>query len=483
MMIVALILVVLGVFLFKYIDFTFSNTRELKMMFLITGTIGFILTTILAFFLTNRITLPLRQLKDAAYLVSIGHYDAIVDSKSMDDDEIGNLARSFNHMARELNHLIQSLNNERDQLESVLRSMSAAVLTIDAKGRVVLANPPGMELLYDWHQFDVYDPAHQPFELMPVNDEAMASFCAGSPLDTTGAAYYVPRPLQELYERCLTAGHDITGKVNVHNAVWTVGMAPLMGEHGHVRGAVAVLRNITDEALLEKMRQDFIANVSHEIRTPLSTLQGYSEALLDDVPGSKEERDELVQIIHDEAVRMGRLVNDLLDLARMEAGHVELKLGEVNLTGLLERVYRRYSVYAKERGVTLSLVLPDKQIILPQADEVKLEQVVVNFLDNGLRHSESGTHMELSGGYQESDHGEEAFLAVRDEGEGIPAEDLPYIFERFYKADKARTRSKQVGGTGLGLAITKSIIEAHNGRIEVKSQVGQGSYFKVLFKV
>ncbi|TXK76583.1 hypothetical protein FU659_25365 [Paenibacillus sp. N3.4] len=255
-------------------------------------------------------------------------------------------------------------------------------------------------------------------------------------------------------------------------------MTPLYSRD-QVRGAVAVLRDVTEEVLLDKLRKDFVANVSHELRTPLSMLQGYSEALLDDIPSTPEERVELVQVIHDESLRMGRLVRDLLDLARMEAGHLELYFREVEVDSLIKRMHRKFTVLAKERGITLSAVIPEQPLILEHADEDRLEQVMTNLLDNAFRHTGEGARIAIKAEPAVFKDHPAIRIEVSDEGQGIPPGDLPFIFERFYKADKARTRGSS-GGTGLGLAIVKNIVEAHHGSIAAQSTLGQGTTFTLM---
>jgi len=244
-----------------------------------------------------------------------------------------------------------------------------------------------------------------------------------------------------------------------------------------VRGAVAVLRDETEKTRAEKFRKDFVANVSHELRTPLSMLQGYSEALLDDIAGTAEARRELAQIIHEESLRMGRLVNDLLDLARMES-HVELQLQPLELDYLLRRVQRKFAALCKEKLIDLQVELAEKATSLAQADEDRLEQVLTNLLDNAIRHTREGGLITLRTLPSVLQGKPAVTIEVEDKGEGIPAADLPFVFERFYKADKARTR-KRSGGTGLGLAIVKNIVEAHKGQIEVRSKVNQGTVFSI----
>ncbi|MFD0586866.1 ATP-binding protein [Paenibacillus sp. GCM10027627] len=462
MLLVAVVLLILGVFLLQYIDIWFddNSSHDIKVLFVITAIIGFLLSTFFAFFLSAKIQQPLLQLKNAADSVSQGNYNTRVDIQS--SDEIGQLANTFNHMTEQLDKLIHDLNHEKNHLASVLRSMGDSVITFDAEGQVILTNPSGHLLIKGWASLEYAWEEEQ---------QEDAPFFPS-----------VPMPLRELYQSVMKEGRDQTGKVHVHSSVWSVVMAPLQsGEI--VRGAVAVIRNVTEEHKLDKLRRDFVANISHEIRTPLSMLQGYSEALLDDIVASPEERKELVQVIYDESLRMGRLVNDFLDIARMEAGHVDMHFQEVDLRNVLKRVHRKFQVYAKEREVALLVELPvDQPLIMSQADEDRLEQVLTNLMDNALRHTPAGKAITLSGENQLLSGKSFIQLKVQDEGVGIPQEDVPYIFERFYKADKARTRGSSVG-TGLGLAIVKNLIDLHRGKIVVDSFPGAGTAFTLLLPV
>ncbi len=463
-MLVAVVLLILGMFLLQYIDINFQDntSHKVKVLFVFTGVIGFLLSTFFAFFLSSKITQPLIELKKAASSISMGNYQTRVPIRST--DELGDLALAFNRMAGDLDSLIKDLSHEKEHLSSVLRSMSDAVVTFDAEGRITMFNPPGGQLMTRWNALEWTD----------VDEE------------TESKKDRVPVPLRELYQRVTVDGVDSSDKIHVKNGVWSVVMAPLKSNNS-VRGAVAVMRDVTEEFMLEKLRRDFVANVSHEIRTPLSMIQGYSEALLDGLADSKEERDELVQVIHDESVRMSRLVKDLLDLARMEAGHSELKLVPCDIDSLVRRVHRKFQTFAKERDIRLVVELPESPPLSVQAaDEDRLEQVLTNLMDNAMRHTPSGAIIKLSGQWAEtnSDRKQPSHIELRisDEGEGIPEEDLPYIFERFYKADKSRKRGTS-GGTGLGLAIVKNIVDGHHGRILVDSKIGKGTTFTLLLPV
>jgi two-component system sensor histidine kinase ResE len=451
---VAVVITTIGLFLLKYIDLQFADPNKIKHLFIYTGVVGFLLTTFFAFFLLTKITQPLREMKEAADRVAQGDYGTRVAIRST--DEIGELANTFNQMASELDTLIRDLQHERDHLSSVLRSMTDAVISFDAEGEVILTNPQGQHLVEAWRSVD-------------WEDESGAEEFAR-----------VPGPLRETFRNVLSTGKELSVKVHVQSEAWSVSMTPLTGANA-VRGAVAVLRDVTEEYRVDKLRKDFVANVSHEIRTPLSMVQGYSEALLDDIAASPEERRELVQVIHDESLRMGRLVRDLLDLARMEAGHMEMSFQQVDVNGLVGRVYRKFAALAKDRDIILEKSMPDEALTLTSADPDRLEQVLTNLLDNAFRHTPAGARIRVEARRTAQPRGgEQLELVVADEGMGVPPEDLPYIFERFYKADKARKRdSNSSGGTGLGLAIVKNIVHAHHGHIRADSELGKGTVFTI----
>lgn len=458
---VAVVLITLGLFLLPYIDSNFANSGAIKRLFLYTCMIGFSLTTFFALFLLTKITQPLQRVIEAANSIRRGEYGTRLTLVT--SDEIGELATSFNHMSEELEKNIRSLNHEKGHLSSVLRSMSDAVITFDIEGRIILTNPHGQSLLATWSDLKwEHESESELFLKQAIQSD-------------------VPPPLQPLFQSTLMQGGDQRSNVHVRQGVWSVHMAPLYAEDD-IRGAVAVLRDVTEEVRLEKMRRDFVANVSHEIRTPLSMMQGYSEALLDGMASSPEESSELVQVIHDESLRMGRLVKDLLDLARMEAGHTDMMKSQVNMDELLDRMHRKFSVRAKDQQIHLQYSKLSDNLILQAADEDKLEQVLTNLLDNAFHHTPAGKNIVITGGEIELEARRHLEIKIADEGVGIPQEDLPFIFERFYKADKARLRG-DTGGTGLGLAIVKNIVESHHGHISAHSKLGQGSTFTLRLPV
>lgn len=437
------------IFLYQTLDELSDTTKETTKYILYAAVIAIFLTTIFAFFLTTRITNPLRQMKKATDSFSRGDFSSEIEILS--HDEIGDLAQNFNHMAEQLDELIHALSREKDQLFSVLRSMVDGVITVDNQGKIMITNPPAEELL-----------KAVKFEQMGMEWTGLESFIGRN----------LPEPFNSFSKRVMEEKLEEVTDFTAQGRTWSIVMAPLYNRD-QVHGAVAVLRDMTKERQLDKLRKDFVSNVSHELRTPLAMLQGYSEAIVDDISADPEETKELAQIIYEESIRMSRLVNDLLDLGRMEAGFIELNKVSTRIIPLVERAIKKFSVVGKERDIKViaETTLHAEDTILLDSD--RMEQVFTNLIDNALRHTEAGGQVIVSARLK--DQG--LYLDVKDTGSGIPDEDIPFVFERFYKADKARTRGR--AGTGLGLSIVKNIVQAHGGQISVHSKLGEGTTFSI----
>ena len=426
-----------------------TSQHTTKIIFLGAG-IAIILTTIFAFFLSTRITSPLIKMREGALELARGEFNTKIPIVT--HDEIGELAMAFNRMGRQLKYHINALSQEKEQLSGILRSMADGVITINRKGKILITNPPADQYL-DAYTFD------------------------GESDDSDEPAFKLPAPINELFSKVIENEKASMTEITVQGRTWVIIMTPLY-DNDYVRGAVAVLRDMTDERRLDKLRKDFIANVSHELRTPISMLQGYSEAIVDDIAETKEDKNELAQIIHDESLRIGRLVNELLDLARMEAGHISLSVESVHVKPYLEKIVRKFQGVAQEREVLLELQTNDDPEWV-DFDPDRIEQVLTNLIDNAIRHTSPGGSVQVI--VEASD--QEWEVAVKDSGLGIDEEDLPFVFERFYKADKSRKRNpdQKKKGVGLGLAIAKNLVEAHGGTIHVHSKKAEGTTF--LFKL
>ncbi|MBI5642516.1 MAG: PAS domain-containing sensor histidine kinase [Deltaproteobacteria bacterium] len=235
------------------------------------------------------------------------------------------------------------------------------------------------------------------------------------------------------------------------------------------------LQDITEEKKVETIKKDFVANVSHELRTPLASIKGYSETLLDGGMDDKETLKEFLRVIDRHATRMARLIDDLLILSRLESHQMAIISAPVELNDLIFTTTKGFEKQARDKGIAISAEIPDD---LPKVmgDRDRLEQVVVNLLDNAIKYTHSGGSVTVKA--KREDGG--VRVDITDTGMGIPSGDIPRIFERFYRVDKARSR--ELGGTGLGLAIVKHIIQGHNGKLFVESTPGKGSTFSFLLK-
>lgn len=412
-----------------------------KFIWLAAG-VALVLTTIFAFFLSTRINAPLKKMREAAFEIARGKFDTKVPI--LTTDEIGELATAFNQMGRQLKFNLNALSQEKEQLSSILSSMADGVITFNRDGTILITNPPAERFLQNWY-----------FE----RDESRSN------------GEEVPSKVMELFQDVVEKEKEQIGEVQVQGRFWVIIVSPLYSNK-YIRGAVAVIRDMTEERQLDKLRNDFIANVSHELRTPISMMQGYSEAIIDGIVESEEEKMEMTKIIYDEAQRLGRLVNELLDLAKMEDGHIQLSLTENEVKSEIERILRKFQGLAGEKDIKMLSDLKEaKGYFLFDRD--RIEQVLTNLIDNAIRHTPAGGFIKATAKIDEKG----LHVSIFNSGSVIPEEDLPFVFERFYKGDKARTRGKAGTGTGLGLAIAKNIVEAHNGVISVQSKEGHGTTF------
>lgn len=435
------------IFVFQSLDVINQTKAETTKIIFVAAAIAIVLTTIFAFFLSTRITAPLIRMREAAIDLAKGQFNTKVPVVT--HDEIGELAIAFNRMGKQLNFHIDALRHEKEQLTSIVNSMADGVITLTREGRIIVINPPAKQFIEDLN-----------FENNIRSDDN---------------EQLLPDDVKLILQKVIKEEKEVLQELNLQGRDWVMIMTPLY-DKSYIRGAVAVIRDMTEERQLDKLRKDFISNVSHELRTPIALMQGYSEAIVDDIAESTEEKNELAKIIHEESLRMGRLVNELLDIGRMEAGHIELNLETVNAEQFTSRIYKKFIGMAEENNIELRLTKEFKKNMIT-IDQDRIEQVFTNLIDNALGHTKPGGYVHILVRSQENYF----YVEVEDNGSGIPEEDLSFIFERFYKADKSRTRNDKKKGTGLGLAIAKHIVSAHEGIISVKSKVNKGTTFS--FKI
>jgi two-component system phosphate regulon sensor histidine kinase PhoR len=357
------------------------------------------------------------------------------------DEEIAALGTALNAMARNLDQTVMALSEGKQRLELILAAMEQGVMVFDSDVRITLTNSAIRNVLGTDRDFT----GRTPLEVFrrPELDEAVRAVLAG-------------KAAQVL---------EIAGS----GRFFQVNVAPVTNAMGRVDSAVVVFNDLTDIRLTERMRRDFVANVSHEFKTPLTSIRGYAETLLAGASEDPKIAGDFLRIIERNAVHLEALVTDLLTLARLESELPILK-EQVDIRAMIEEQLAGRTAVLQSRRISVTLDCPSIQLL---ADRSRLSTALSNLIDNAIHYNKTGGEIRISG--RKNDGTFE--LVIADTGEGIPSEDLPRIFERFYRVDKARSRES--GGTGLGLSIVKHAIESQSGTIAVASRLGAGSTFTV----
>lgn len=420
--------------------------------------IALVVSAVLGTALARTITGPVRELTARAAGMARGQFDPAIPVRSA--DEVGRLAETFNYLAGRLKETLAEISGERQKLETILAHMADGLIALDREGRIIKVNPAAARLL-----------AAQPGDLIGL-----------SPGEAWPAS-----PLADLLERAVTGGESGSLEVRPQGERGPVLVAeatPLRAEGGAPAGAVLVLHDITELERLDRMRREFVANVSHELKTPLTTVKSYVETLLDGAADDPALRARFLGVVAAETDRMVRLVRDLLQLSQMDQGILPFQIEPCSLPELVEGVLARLSLTASRRRLAIERDWPP-DLPLCLGDRDRLEQVVLNIVANAIEFTPEGGTIRLSIHVEHAApparSGPFLRLSVRDTGPGIPPEDLPRIFERFYRVDKARSRT--LGGTGLGLAIAKGIVEALGGEIRITSELGRGTEVQVFLPI
>jgi two-component system phosphate regulon sensor histidine kinase PhoR len=399
---------------------------------------------IFAYFFSRSFTRRIARLRGYAEGLVDAHFTQTPPPDA--DDELGALGRSLSFTATRLRDLVDRLSVESAQREAILSSMVEGVLAVDGNLRITFANQSFARVLG-----------------------------IGSPIAAGKQLVEVVRApeLREVLTTVLASGESVRRRMQLHAAerVFEVQAAPLTS--GSARGAIAILHDITDLERLERIRRDFVANVSHELRTPLTAIRGYAETLLEGALEDQENNRRFLEIIKAHSIRLNNISSDLLTLSELESGRARPEPEVVDVRAAVDSAMRTLESEAQLRGVSLTRGhMEDAQVL---GDRLQLEQVLVNLVDNGIKFNRRAGEVLVAVGRAPDNR---IKITIADTGSGIPHEELPRIFERFYRVDKARSR--EVGGTGLGLSIVKHIIERMNGTVSVESQLGKGSTFTLL---
>jgi len=408
------------------------------------GAIALSFSAVLALIMYSYLIKPLGEIFTVTQDMARGNLDREILISS--DNEIGELARSINYMARQLKDNLDDIVLEKNRIQAILSSMADGVIVMDTWGRVILINPVVEEL------FRITMAASRGKNILRVirNYE-----------------------LETMLNQALETGRSMQKQIQVlapEPRVLQVHIIPLQNPGTDRGGVVAILRDITERKLLEEMRSEFVANVSHELRTPLTSIRGFAETLLDGALEDPRLAREFLQIINVETERLSRLIDELLNLSKLENHKFVPNLQPLEMEKLIKRVVAVLKPRAEDKQLAIKTEVSENFSVV-QGDPDMIYQVLINLIENAVSYTQPGGEIMISA----SAGPEEVRVDVRDNGIGIPPESLPRVFERFYRVDKARSREQ--GGTGLGLSIVKHIIDAHRGSVQVESEVGAGSTF------
>ncbi|ETP66998.1 histidine kinase [Planococcus glaciei] len=421
------------------IENVYDQMDDINAILAVGTAIALAVTAVLGVLVAQTISKPISDMRRQAQAMARGNFSRKV--RVYGNDEIGQLAKSFNNLTNRLQESQQSTESERRKLASVLANMTDGVLSTDRRGRVILINDPGLRLLN-------------------VSRETVINRPITSVLGLDS---------EYTFEDLIHLKDAITLDFSSYDesALLRASFSVIQKETGFVNGVIAVLHDNTEQEKIDMERREFVANVSHELRTPLTTMRSYLEALADGAWQDQELAPTFLNVTQTETERMIRLVNDLLKLSKMDASETEINKEMVEFNVFFNRIIDRFEM-SKSQNVYFERELPEEQYFV-EIDPDKLTQVIDNIISNALKYSPEGGKIRFAMTI------EDGFILIRivDQGMGIPKENVDKIFDRFYRVDRARSRA--MGGTGLGLAISKEMINAHGGHIWAESQYGKGT--------
>lgn len=405
-----------------------TNTLALSLLL-----VGLLMLPVVLFF-ASRMVRPITRMRTVALTMAGGDLTARAEDGS--NDEYGELGRALNYLSSELGSTISSLQMERNRLQSLINGLSEGIIAVDAKGATTLINPAVYGLL----------------NLQSTDDNVRAA----------------APDVFAMFDQALSSAQAVKKTVWQGDVALHISVSPLLLQSGEVTGCVGIVSDVTSAERLEQTRRDYVANVSHELRTPLTAMRALIEPLRDGLVKTEEQRQQIYDVVLRETMRLSRLVNDMLELSRLQSGTASLSRSVFAPLPLFNLIHETYSAYAEDYQQTFVYDVPED---LPSVwgNPDRTQQVLIVLLDNAFKYTPEGGVVTLSACAE----GDVVRVRIRDTGVGIPAADLPHVFDRFYKVDKSH-HSK---GTGLGLAIAYEIMKHLGEEMSVTSEPGQGSCF------
>ncbi|MCQ6278343.1 two-component system histidine kinase PnpS [Bacillus sp. EB600] len=419
--------------------------KELWWILAICIGIVLILIILLAFKIKTRFTKPISLATSVATELAKGNYRARTFVEEM--DEMGQLNSSINILARNLQEMVKAQEMQQDRLSVLIENIGAGLILIDSRGYINLINK-GYKEIFRVNPDDYLNRLY--YEVIEYQE--------------------VCRLVEEIFITEQKVSKQMVLPLSIERRYFDVYGVPIIGTNNVWKGVLLVFHDITDIKKLENMRKDFVANVSHELKTPVTSIKGFSETLLDGAMNDKKALEEFLTIILKESDRLQSLINDLLELSKIEQQDFRLNIHEFNIVQTLKDVITLISHKADEKNIAIQFDC-NKERVLVEADMHRIKQVFINLFGNSIAYTPINGSVSII--VAELEHSVQ--ITVQDTGIGIEKVEISRIFERFYRVDRARSRNS--GGTGLGLAIVKHIVEVHRGKINVKSELGKGSEF------
>lgn len=422
------------------IESVYAQLMKINSIFIIGTGLSLLITIILGFFIARTITKPIADMRNQALEMSKGNYTNRV--KVYGNDEIGELALTFNNLSKRVQEAQANTESEKRRLDSVITHMSDGVIATDRRGRVRIVNEMALKML-DMNKDDVE--GRHVLDILAIE------------------AHYSLDELQDI------AGGIIIDINEKERLIVRASFSTIIQDTGFITGYIAVLHDVTEQHHVENERREFVANVSHELRTPLTSMRSYIEALEEGAWKDENLAPQFLSVTREETDRMIRLVNDLLQLSKMDNTDDNLNKELIDFNMFIHKIINRFEM-SEGKNATFIRDIP-KNGIFVEIDPDKMTQVFDNVITNALKYSKGRKKVEFH--VKQNTLFNRMTIQIKDNGIGIPLNKVDKIFDRFFRVDKARTR--KMGGTGLGLAISKEIIEAHNGRIWANSKEGYGT--------
>lgn len=431
------------------LESVYQNVNNITLIFVVAALIAITIGLFLAVLIARAITRPIEEMRQRTMQIARGDYSGQVQIYG--DDELGQLAAAVNDLSVRVEESQELTESERRRLDSVLGYMTDGVLATDRRGRITIVN----EMATDFLNLE--------------NDQIVGKSILDI-LDLRGSV-----TLRDLLENQDPEVLDLSN--DEQDLILHASFALIQREAGFISGLVCVLHDVTEQQKIDQDRKRFVSNVSHELRTPLTSMKSYIEALVDGAWKDPNVAPNFLKVTQEETDRMMRMINDLLNLSRMDLGTARLDKEYVNLNELFNHILDRFDMILKngeksEKNYTIKRDFTRRDIWV-EVDTDKIQQVLDNIMNNAIKYSPDGgvitcrlveTHNHV-------------IMSITDQGLGIPKEAISHVFDRFYRVDKARSRAQ--GGTGLGLAISKEVVQMHGGRIWVESREGEGSTFYI----